>query len=95
MRTGRSVTAVLHILNQTLVGWHSKKQSMVETATYSSEFVAARTCVEQIIYIRNTLRYLGVPVRQQSYMFGNNKSIVTSSTIPYTKQHKRHMTLSL
>jgi hypothetical protein len=51
----------------------------VETATYGSEFVAAQTCVEQIIDVRNTLRYLGVPVRDKSFMFGDNKSVVDSS----------------
>ena len=54
----------------------------VETATYGSEFVAARTAVDQIIDIRTTLRYLGVPIRDKSYMFGDNRSVVTSSTSP-------------
>ena len=67
----------------------------VETATYSAEFVAARTCVEQVIDLRNTLRYLGVPVRNVSYIFGDNESVVNSSNNPYGKLHKRHTALSL
>ena len=70
--TGRSVTGILHMVNKTPIDWYSKKQATVETATYGSEFVAARTCVEQIIDLRNTLRYLGVPVREKSYMFREN-----------------------
>jgi hypothetical protein len=61
--TGRSVTGILHLLNKTPIEWYSKRQAIVETATYGSEFVAARVCVEQIIDLRNTLRFLGVPVR--------------------------------
>eukprot|EP00957_Ditylum_brightwellii_P186521 14200935-Ditylum_brightwellii.AAC.1 len=53
--TGRSMTGILHLLNKTPVEWFSKKQATVEVATYSSEMVAARTCVEQIIDLRNTL----------------------------------------
>ena len=34
-------------------------QSTVETATFGSEYVAARTCTEQIIDLQTTLRYLG------------------------------------
>jgi hypothetical protein len=60
--TGHSVTGVLHLLNKMPIDWYSKKQAMVETATYGSEFVAARMCVDQIIDLRTTLRYLGVPV---------------------------------
>jgi hypothetical protein len=66
----------------------------VETATYGSEFVAARTCVDQIIDLRHTLRYLGVPVIQMSQMFGDNKTVVDSATKIHAKLHKRHTALS-
>jgi hypothetical protein len=92
--TGRSVTGILHLLNKTPIEWFSKKQATVETATYGSEFVATRTCVEQIIDLRNTLRYLGVPIRERSYMFGDNQSVVNSSTQVHAKLHKRHNMLS-
>jgi hypothetical protein len=94
MMTGRSVTGILHFLNKTPIDWYSKKQATVETATYGSEFVAARTCTEQVIDLRNTLRYLGVPIREKSYMFGDNKSVVDSSTLPHSKLNKRHTALS-
>ena len=92
--TGRSVTGIIHLINQTPIDWFSKKQATVETATYGSEFVAARTCVEQIIDLRTTLRYLGVPVNEKSYMFGDNKSVVDSSVKIHAKLHKRHNALS-
>ena len=92
--TGRSVTGILHFLNKTPIDWFTKKQSTVETATYGSEFVAARTCVEQIIELRLTLRYLGVPIREKSYMFGDNGSVVDSSMHINAKLHKRHTMLS-
>jgi hypothetical protein len=47
MVTGRSVTAILHFLNQTPMDW--KKQATVETATFGSEFIAARTTIDQIV----------------------------------------------
>jgi hypothetical protein len=58
MLTGRSVTGIIHLLNQCPIDWFSKKQATVETATYDSEFVAARTCVKQIMDLQTTLRYL-------------------------------------
>ena len=68
--TGKSVTAVLHLLNGTPIDWYSKRQSTVETATYGSEFVAARTAIDQITELRHSLRYLGVPIRERSYSNG-------------------------
>ena len=72
LATGKAVTAVLHFPNQTPIDAYTKRQSTVEAATYGSEFVAARTAVDQIIDICTTLRYLGVPIRDKSYMFGDN-----------------------
>jgi hypothetical protein len=61
--SGRSVTGILHLLNKTPIDWFSKLQSTVETATFGSEYAAARMATEQIIDLRNTLCYLGVPIR--------------------------------
>jgi len=41
--SGKSVTGILHLFNQTPIDWFSKLQSTVETATFGSEYVAART----------------------------------------------------
>ena len=92
--TGRSVTAVLHFFNLTPGDWYSKRQATVENPTYGSEFVAAKTATEQIIDIRQTLRYLGVPIKSKAYIIGDNKSVVTSSTVPHSLLSKRHNILS-
>ena len=66
----------------------------METATYGSEFVAARIATEQIIDLRLTLRYLGIPIRNKSYLFRNNESVVKSSTIPHSPLRKCHNLLA-
>ena len=80
--TGRALTAVLHLINQTPFDWYCKRQATVETATFGSEFIAAKTAVDQIIDIRTTLRYLGVPIKGKAFLFGDNQSVVTNSTLP-------------
>ena len=94
LSTGRSVTGVLHFFNQTPIDWFSKKQPTAETATYGSEFVAAKTAAQQSMGLRIFLRYLGVEVHGSSYMFGDNGSVVTSSSIPHSPLKKRHLALS-
>ena len=42
LTTGKSLTGCLHFVNKKPVDWYSKKQATVETATYGSEFVAAK-----------------------------------------------------
>ena len=91
--TGRALTAVLHFINSTPFDWYSKRQATVETATYGSEFVSARIATDQAIDHRQTLRYLGVPINTRTYLFGDNKSVITSSTIPHSTLSKRAIIL--
>ena len=92
--TGRSASGILEYLNQTPIDWFSKRQNQVETATYGSEFMVARQGTERLIDLRYTLRSFGVPLDGPAWMFGDNKSVVTSSTIPHSTLGKRWNALS-
>ena len=50
--------------------------------------------MEQIIDLRNTLRYLGVPIEGRSYMFGDNEMVVNTASTPHGRLHKRHNALA-
>ena len=94
LATGASHTTCLQFCNQTPTDWYSKKQATAKTATYGSEFVAAKTATEQIMDLRYTLRFLGVPIKSKSYMSGDNRSVVTGSTLPHSTLSKRHNILA-
>ena len=91
---GKAVTGCLHFANKTPIMWYSKKQSTSETATFGAEYSAARTCLEHIVDLRQSLRYLGVPVHGTSYVFGDNKAMIDSSKFPHSRLNKRHNILS-
>ena len=92
--TGKASTGMIQFVNQTPVDWGAWKQATVETATYSSEFVAARMGVDKTIDLQYTLRAMGVPLEEPSWMLGDNHSVVTSSTIPHSTMSKRWVALS-
>ena len=95
LATGAYLTACLHFCNHTPTDWYSKKQATVDTAsTYGSEIVAAKTATEQTMDLRYTMRYLGVPIKSKSYMFGDSRSVVTRATLPYSTLSKRHNILA-
>jgi KUP system potassium uptake protein len=94
LTTGRSATGIIHLVNQTPIEWFSKRQNTVETATFGSEFVAARQCTEQVYDLRYTLRMMGIPLDGTAYMFGDNQSVITQSTIPHSVLSKRHNALA-
>ena len=94
MITGRAVTGILHFLNGMRIDWFSKHQDTIEMATYGSEFIAVRITTDQIINLHNTLRYLSVPIKGKAYMFNDNESVITSSTLPHSRLSKHHNALS-
>ena len=96
LTTGKSLTGCLHFVNKTPVDWYSKNQVTAETATYGSEFVAAKTATEQIMDIMQTLRYLCAPITTKSFLFGNNRSVVTKchSTSLYINKKAQHPCIS-
>ena len=87
--TGRAVTACLHLENATPSYWHTKRQATVETPTFGSEFVVARIATDQIIDLRYTLMFLGVPIRSKIYISVDNKSVVDSASIPTSTLSKK------
>ena len=92
--SGKSVTGCVHLANKTPIMWYSKKQATSETATFGAEFIAGRTCIEQVVDLRNTFRYLGIPINETSYIFGDNETMIQSASFPYARLHKRHNILS-
>jgi hypothetical protein len=92
--TGRAAMGVLHLVNGTPVEWFCKRQNTVETATYGSEFVSAKAATEQVMDMRYTLRMLGVPLDGPAWLWGDNASVITSSTIPHSSLTKRHNALA-
>jgi hypothetical protein len=82
------------MVNQTPVQAFCKKQNVVETATYDSEFMAVHQATEQIMDLRDTLCMMGIPIYEPTWMFGDSQSVITSSTIACSSLNKRHNDLS-
>ena len=44
--------------------------------------------------IRQTLRYLGAPIGSKSFLFGDNRSVITSATLHHSTLSKHHNILA-
>ena len=87
--TRRSTTCVILFLNGTPIRWYSKRQNCVETSTYGSEIVAGRIAVDLAVELRYNLRMLGAPVKGTTVLFGDNKSMITNTSLPHSVLKKR------
>jgi len=88
--TRRSHSGILIFLNRAPILWYSKRQNTVETSTFGSEYVAAKTAVEMIEGLRYKLRMMGIPVAGATNFFCDNESVVKSSVRPESTLKKKH-----
>ena len=78
--TGHLITGCIAFVGHTPVSWISCRQSTVKTSTYSAEFSALRTATKESISIWYMLRSLSIPIIERTKVFGDNLSIILSST---------------
>lgn len=88
--TRRSQTGIIIFLNRAPILWYSKRQNTIESSTFGSEFIAAKTAVEMIEGLRYKLRMMGIPILGATNVFCDNESVVKNSTRPESVLKKKH-----
>jgi hypothetical protein len=68
--TRRSRTGFLVYLNCAPIYWMSKKQTIVESSSFGSEFIAMKQCCEYVCGLRYKLRMMGIPCEGPTYILG-------------------------
>ncbi len=92
--TRRSHTGYIIFVNRAPVIWYSKRQNTVESSTFSSEFIALKTCVEHISAIRYKLRMFGIPIDGPTKVLCDNESVVKNSSKLSSTLNKKHNSIA-
>ena len=92
--TRRSRTGFLVYLNSALVYWSSKKQTSIESSSFSSEFITMKQCCEYIRSLRYKLRMMGIPVEGPAYIHGDNQSVLCSTSRPDSTLKKKSQSIA-
>jgi hypothetical protein len=79
-QTRHSITGIIVFVGSTPVLWPSKHQGCIATSTYTAEFVAMQSAVEEATLIRYMLRCLGIPVMKPRNLYGDNFGVIQSAT---------------
>ena len=72
----------------------ARRQGAIERSTYSAEFMAMKTAVEEVMSERYMLRCLGVKVTRLTPILGDNRSVIMNATIPSSLLKKKHVAIS-
>ena len=92
--THRSVYGVLSFVGLTPISWTSKRQGTTESSSYSIEFCAGRVASEKAIALRYMLRSLGVPIKGDTALCGDNLGMIIYCTNLDLELKKKHVAIS-
>ena len=79
-------------MNKAPIYWSSKQQQTVESSAFSSEFIAVKSCIEEVRGLRYKLRMFGIPILDDglTYIFCNNKLVVNNCSSIDSVLNKKH-----
>jgi hypothetical protein len=66
----------------------------VETSTFGSEYMAAKTAFEMVEGLRYELQMMGIPVACATNFFCDNESVDKSSVRPESTLNKKHIAIA-
>ena len=92
--TRRSRSGILIFMNMALIVWDSKKQNTVESSTFGSEYIALKLSMEKIIGLRYKLRMMGVSLDGPANVFGDNESVIKSTSNPEATLKKKNISIA-
>ena len=93
-KTRRSHTGFILFVNRAPIVWYSKRQSTVESSTFSSELIALKICMEHVVALRFKLRMFAIPVEGETKILCDNKSAVTNCSQLESTLQKKHNSLA-
>ena len=88
--TRRSHTGFILFVNRAPITWYSKRQNTVELSTFSSEFIALKTCMESVVSLRYKLRMFGIPFEGPTQVLCDNQGVVDNTSKIESKLNKKH-----
>ena len=91
--TQQSHTGVLLFICRAPIIWYSKRQNTVETSTFGSEYIAAKTATEMKQALRYKLCMMGIPIDGPTNVFCDNESVIRNSTMPESMLKKKHVAI--
>lgn len=83
----KSITGYVSLLNGSVVTWCSQKQRIVALSSMEAEYVAASTAAQELLWIRQFLKDVGVSVKNATKLFIDNQSAI--ALVKNNVYHKR------
>ena len=87
----KSVTGIVLMLNGGIIGWKSKKQTVVTDSTTYAEYVAAHSCSRDVVWLRRLLEDLNYEQSSSTCLFLDNAAAELLITNPVFHERSKHV----
>ena len=84
----------LIFVNRAPIAWFGKRQYIVETSTFSAEFMAMKSCLNAIEFLRFKLRMFGLPIEGPTHVYCDNERVVLNSSKVESTLDKKHNSIA-
>jgi hypothetical protein len=86
----KSTSSCCQFLGRSLVPWFSEKQNSVALSTAKAEYISARNCCAQLLWMKQTLLDYEVPFKNVP-LICDNKSTIKLATNPVQHSRMKHI----
>ena len=87
----RDSSGVAFYLGGCLVSWLSKKQTSISLSTAEEEYITAASCCTQVLWMKQTLKYLQIQFSEPIPIFCDNTSAISISKNPVMHSKTKHI----
>jgi hypothetical protein len=77
-------------LGECLISWIRKKKSLISLSTAEVEYIEAKTCCTQVLWMNTTLTYIQVEYDELIPIYSDNTSAINISKNPVMHSKKNH-----
>jgi hypothetical protein len=68
---------MVHLLNNSIIVWSSKKQATIALSTEEAEYVTTSKCTREVVYLRQLLSELSYPQRAPTHIYEDNQTCIS------------------
>lgn len=87
----KSTSGCAFYLGESLVAWLSKKQTSISLSTSEVEYIAAKTCCTQVMWMKQTLQDMEVSIDEPISIKYDNTSAISISKNPVLHSKTKHI----
>ena len=86
----RSCSGITIFIGNSTIIWYTKKQNIIESRTFGSEFVAGKTWAELNRVLQYKVRIFGIRIEGPTNMFMDNQCAVYNEALPESTLKQKH-----